>query len=83
MPKLVLDNFIVNSNYLEKSGERIVCSKGVEQYFISDVLGSDEICDYGIWDCKMILSDNFNCIKDGEIIGIVSKETIKKMDKTD
>lgn len=68
--------------YLEKSGERIVYSRGLYTYFVSDILEDDIVCTIGQEDRKILLFDNFNCLIDGEIIGQVSQEVIDKMPKT-
>ena len=68
--------------YLEKSGERIVYSRGLYTYFVSDILEDDIACTIGQEDRKILLFDNFNCLIDGEIIGQVSQEVIDKMPKT-
>ena len=70
------------TKYMEKTGERIVYSKNLPQYFVSDILESDVICRCGIEDRKLLLGDNFTCITDGEIIGQVSPEIIEKMPKS-
>ena len=75
-------NYILK--YIEKTGEKIVYSKGLFMYFQSDISDDDVImkmsnehpeqrCD------KFILFDNFTCMDDGEIIGTASAETIEKM----
>ena len=55
-----------NLNYIikciEKSGERLIFSKGLPQYFITDVLDEDVICPTGVDDRKIVLSDAFTCI---------------------
>ncbi len=68
--------------YIEKTGERIVYSKGLPQYFVSDILDKDIICGYGIEDRKLLLGDYFDCYTDGEYIGKVSPEVIAKMPKS-
>ena len=68
--------------YIEKSGERIVYSKGLYTYFISDILDDDVVCTIGVEDRKLLLFDNFTCLKEGEYMGEVSKETIEKMQRT-
>ncbi|MEG1663061.1 MAG: hypothetical protein RR338_03655 [Clostridia bacterium] len=68
--------------YIEKSGERIVYSKGLPQYFVSDILENDVICGYGIEDRKLLLGDCFDCFLDGEYIGEVCPEVIEKMKKS-
>ncbi len=68
--------------YLEKTGEKIVYSKGLPQFFISDILDDDVVCRTGMEDKKLLLFDDFLCIDEGEIIGKVSKETIARMRKS-
>lgn len=73
--------------YLEKSGERIVYSKGLYQYFISDIMDEDIICPYYGEDekhytDKYILFDDFKCWDEGLYMGDVSPETIAKMRKS-
>lgn len=65
--------------YIEKTGEKIVYSKGLPQYFISDILEDDIVCNIGIEDRKLLLFDDFRCLTDGELIGNVSQETISKL----
>ncbi|MCM1441648.1 MAG: hypothetical protein NC131_20935 [Roseburia sp.] len=67
--------------YLEKTGERIVYSKGLPQYFISDIMEDDVICPYGEEDSKLLLFDNFGCWDEGVYMGQVSSEVIQKMRK--
>lgn len=73
--------------YLEKSGERIVYSKGLYQYFISDIMDEDIICPYYSDDEKhyaekYILFDDFKCWDEGLYMGDVGPETIAKMRKS-
>lgn len=73
--------------YLEKSGERIVYSKGLYQYFISDIMGEDILCPYYSEDekhyvDKYILFDKFRCWDEGLYMGDVCPETIAKMRKS-
>ena len=68
--------------YLEKSNEKIVYSKGIYQYFVSDIIEDDIVCKIGQEDRKILLFDDFHCLVDGEVIGKVSKDTISKMPKT-
>ncbi len=67
--------------YLEKTGERIMYSKGLPQYFKSDIMDEDIVCAYGEEDNKLLLFDDFVCWDEGEKIGKVSGETISKMPK--
>ncbi len=73
--------------YLEKSGERIVYSKGLYQYFISDIMDEDILCPYYGEDekhyvDKYILFDKFMCWDEGLYMGDVCPETIAKMRKS-
>ena len=67
--------------YLEKDGGRIVYSKGLPQYFISDIMDDDVACTIGQEDKKLLLFDNFNCWDEGCLVGQVSKEVIDQMPK--
>lgn len=67
--------------YIEKTGEKIVYSKGLPQYFISDIMDDDVVCTIGQEDRKLLLFDNFNCIDEGCYIGEVSPEVIEQMRK--
>ena len=68
--------------YIEKSGEKIVYSKGLPQYFISDVLEEDIVCTCGIDDRKLLLFDDFTCLDEGTVTGKVSEEVISLMRKS-
>ncbi len=68
--------------YIQKTGEKIVYSKGLPTYFKSDILEQDIICNIGQEDRKLLLFDDFNCIDNGELIGKVSQEVIKEMPKS-
>lgn len=68
--------------YLEKSGEKIVYSKGLPQYFISDIMDEDVVCPYGVDDKKLLLYDDFNCWDEGCLVGRVSKDVIKQLRKS-
>ena len=66
---------------MEKSGEKIVYSKNLPTFFISDILPDDVICKFGREERKLILFDDFHCLDEGVLIGKVSKETISQMPK--
>ena len=68
--------------YIEKTGERIVYSKGLYQYFISDIIDEDIVCRTGQEDKKLLLFDNFNCWDEGMYMGRVSKEVIALLRKS-
>ena len=67
--------------YIEKSGESIVYSRGLPQFFISDVMEEDIVCPYGEEEQKFVLFDNFSCYDEGEYKGQVSPEVIAGMRK--
>ncbi len=67
--------------YIEKTEEQIVYSKGLYQYFISDILEDDIVCTIGQDDNKLLLFDDFTCLDEGCVIGNVSKEVIEQMQK--
>ena len=56
-------------------------SKNLPTYFVSDILASDVACKIGQENRKLLLFDNFNCWKDGVLVGRISKETINQMPK--
>lgn len=68
--------------YLEKTGEKIVYSRGLPQFFISDIMSEDVVCRTGVEDKKLLLFDNFNCWDEGKYIGEVGSETIQKLRKS-
>lgn len=68
--------------YIEKTEERIVYSRGIPMYLISDIDENDILCYYGVEDRKMILADDFTCYDLGEEIGPISQKTMKQLRKT-
>ncbi len=67
--------------YIEKTKERIVYSKKLYQYFISDIIENDIVSTIGQEDKKLLLFDDFNCIDEGVLMGKVSTEVIEQMRK--
>ena len=67
--------------YIEKSGEHLIYGGKLPTYFVSDVMDEDILCPCGIDDRKAVLADDFTCIRNGEVMGKVSKEVIAKMPK--
>lgn len=68
--------------YIEKDGEKIVYSKGLYQYFLSDIMDEDIVSTIGQEDKKLLLFDDFNCWDDGLYMGRVSREVIAQMRKS-
>ena len=69
--------------YIEKSGEKIIYSRQMKQYLVSDIREDDVVMPFGKEDRKLILFSNFTCIHEGKTVGQVSPEVIAKMPKTD
>ena len=68
--------------YIEKSGGKLVYSRGLYQYFETDIMDEDIICPYGVEGRKFILFDDFGCWIDGEYIGQASnREVIARLPK--
>ena len=65
--------------YIEKSGEKIVYSRGIPQFFITDVLEDDVITRIGMEEKKLLLYDDFSCFDEGVYMGTVSPEVIKQL----
>ncbi|MBR1890424.1 MAG: hypothetical protein IJ817_01900 [Clostridia bacterium] len=68
--------------YIEKTGEKIVYSKGLPQYFISDILRDDVVITIGQEEKKLLLFDNFRCWDEGVFMGTVSPAVIEQMRKS-
>lgn len=69
------------TKYMEKTGEKMVYSKGLPQFFISDVMDEDIVCPIGLEDKKLLLFDDFSCWDEGCYMGKVSKAVIEQMRK--
>ena len=67
--------------YMEKTGERLVYSKGLPQFFISDIMDEDIAGPIGMEDKKLLLFDDFTCWDEGCYMGKVSPEVIAQMRK--
>ncbi len=67
--------------YIEKTGNKLMTSGNLPAYVIGDVMPDDVMCQYGENENKFVLADNFLCIDDGEILGEVSQETLRRMPK--
>lgn len=69
------------TKYMEKTGEKMVYSKGLPQVFISDIMDEDIVCPIGLEDKKLLLFDDFSCWDEGCYMGKVSKAVIEQMRK--
>lgn len=65
--------------YIEKTGEKIVYSRGLPMYLVSDIIDEDVITRTGEEDKKLLLSDDFQCWEEGELIGRIGEETKRRM----
>ena len=68
--------------YIRKTGEKVIYSKHLHTYFVSDILESDVVCTIGQEDRKLLLFDDFLCIDEGVVMGKVSPEVISEMPKS-
>ena len=68
--------------YLGKTGEKLVYSRNVPTYVISDLLDEDVVCKCGIEERKLLLVDDFACWDEGEYLGKMSPEVKNKMRKS-
>ena len=80
----VSDSIKYMLKYISKNDEKVVYSRGMKTYFISDILDEDILCPMGDEEqgFKYILASDFTCINEGEIIGKVSPEVIEQMPRT-
>ena len=70
------------TKYIEKSGEKIVYSRGLYAYFVSDIMDDDVVCPIGIEDRKLLLFDDFLCFDEGVLMGRVCREVIGRLKKS-
>jgi hypothetical protein len=78
------DSLAYLMKYISKTGEKIVYSKGLPQYFISDIMNDDVACLMNEADgefSKLVLFDDFRCWDEGVLVGKVSDGTIQKLRK--
>ncbi len=65
--------------YIEKSGEKIVYSRGLPEYRISDILEEDVVCPLDKYEDRLVLFDDFMCIDNGVRLGACTLENLKKL----
>lgn len=74
--KEIINNIGVNDavnyimKYICKTGEKVIYSKHIQTYFITDILEEDVVCKIGQQDRKILLFDDFKCLdfETGEIL---------------
>lgn len=64
------------TKYIGKENERIIYSKHLQTYFVTDILEEDVVCTIGQEERKILLFDDFKCsdFETSEILGQVSKD---------
>ncbi|MEG2540367.1 MAG: hypothetical protein RSB59_01140 [Clostridia bacterium] len=80
-PEILGSSIAYLLKYIEKTGEKIVYSRGLPQFFLSDIMDNDIVCPIGLEDKKLLLFDDFICFNEGEYVGKVSPEAIKQLRK--
>ena len=65
--------------YIEKTHEKIVYSRKLPVYVISDIDENDVLCGIGIEEKKLLLQDKFMCYNEGEQIGVISQKTKSRL----
>ena len=53
----------IPAEYMEKTGEKMVYSKGLPQFFISDIMDEDIVCPIGLEDKKLLLFDDISTLR--------------------
>ena len=81
-PFILGDSIAYLMKYIEKTGEKIVYSKGLYQFFISDIMDEDIVCPTGQEGKKLLLFDDFKCWDEGVYMGRVCPEVIEQMRKS-
>ena len=61
--------------YIDKTHEKIVYSRKLPVYVISDIDENDVLCGIGVEEKKLLLQDKFMCYDEGKQIGVISKKT--------
>ena len=68
--------------YIEKTGEKIIYSRGLPMYVMSDIEEKDVATRTGVDDRKLLLFDDFDCWDEGVYIGVNSEETRAQLRKS-
>lgn len=80
--KPIINNIGVNDavkyimKYIRKTGEKVIYSKHIQTYFVTDILEEDVVCTIGQEDGKILLFDDFKSVdfETGEILGQPNKD---------
>ena len=69
--------------YITKQGGKLVISRNVPTYYITDILDEDIACKYSDKeeDNRVILFDNSSCFNEGVYVGKLCAETKEKLKK--
>lgn len=65
--------------YIDKTHEKIVYSRKLPVYLISDIDENDVLCGIGVEEKKLLLQDKFMCYNEGEQIGVISQKTKSRL----
>ena len=65
--------------YIDKTHEKIVYSRKLPVYVISDIDENDVLCGIGVEEKKLLLQDKFMCYDEGEQIGVISQKTKSRL----
>lgn len=68
--------------YIEKTGEKIIYSRGLPMYVMSDIEDKDVITRTGMEEKKLVLFDDFGCWDEGVYVGVNSEETRAQLRKS-
>ena len=69
--------------YIRKTGEKVIYSKHLQTYFVTDILEDDVVCTIGQENRKILLFDNFRCVdlENGKLLGTINKGLINQLPK--
>ena len=69
--------------YIRKTGEKVIYSKHLQTYFVTDILEDDVVCTIGQENRKILLFDNFRCVdlENGKLLGTINKDLINQLPK--
>ena len=69
--------------YITKQGGKLIVSKNVPTYYITDIMEEDIACKYNDKeeDTRVVLFDNSKCFNEGVYVGELCAETKEKLKK--